>query len=58
MASALNQPPAHVLFVSDVAAELEAAAGAGCKVLLAVRPDNPPQQGNTFPSIRSFDEIL
>jgi len=58
VASALNQPPAHVLFVSDVVAELEAAAGAGCKVLLAVRPGNPPQRGDTFPSTRSFDEIL
>ena len=46
-----------LLFVSDVVAELDAARGAGCEVLLCVRPGNPVQADNSYPVIRTFDEI-
>jgi enolase-phosphatase E1 len=45
ISEALGVPPARVLFVSDVDAELAAAAKAGCQVLLSERPGNPPQSG-------------
>ena len=47
----------EVLFVSDVVAELDAAAVAGMKTALAVRPGNPPQEAGTHPVIGSFEEI-
>ena len=58
IAAVLGRQPAEVLFVSDVAAELLAAAEAGCQTLLSVRPGNPPQpDANRFVAVRSFDEI-
>lgn len=50
-------PPAEILFVSDVAAELDAAAQAGLQVALCRRPGNPPQPAHTHPMIHSFDEL-
>lgn len=48
-----------ILFVSDVADELDAAAAAGLHPLLCVRPGNQPQPPATVhPIIRSFDEVL
>ncbi|MFH8683123.1 acireductone synthase [Streptomyces lydicus] len=38
---ALAVPPGHTLFLSDVAAELDAAAGAGWQTLAVRRPDDP-----------------
>jgi enolase-phosphatase E1 len=58
IASALNRRPDEVLFVSDVAAELDAAARAGCAGILSVRPGNPPQDQAAFGAVQSFDEIL
>ncbi|HUR19294.1 MAG TPA: acireductone synthase, partial [Vicinamibacterales bacterium] len=40
IAAALKQEPAHILFISDVAEELDAARSAGWQVALAVRPDH------------------
>lgn len=56
IADALRLPPADLLFLSDVEAELSAAREAGFKVILLVRdgpiPDTP------FPTVSSFDAIL
>ena len=58
IAAAIAIPPASVLFVSDIAAELDAARTAGMQTRLAIRPGNqpaPPGHGHT--EIRSFDEL-
>ena len=47
-----------MLFVSDVTGELDAARDAGCDVLLCVRPGNAPQTDDTYPVVRTFDEIV
>ena len=36
-------PPADILFISDVVAELDAARAAGMRTVLALRPGNHPQ---------------
>lgn len=51
-------PPEKILFVSDVTAELDAAAQSGFKGCLSIRPGNPTQENaDQFPNIQSFDEI-
>ncbi|HEY7192649.1 MAG TPA: acireductone synthase [Gemmatimonadales bacterium] len=56
IAAALDVPPAQVLFVSDVAAELDAARIAGMRTALCVRDsDDSPTSGH--PRIRSFAEL-
>jgi enolase-phosphatase E1 len=58
IADALECPADALLFVSDVAAELEAARSAGCRVLLCVRPGNAEQHVSAGVRIvHSFDEI-
>jgi enolase-phosphatase E1 len=57
IAEALRRPPAHILFLSDTAAELAAAAAAGCHVLLCVRPGNRMHAVAGPQTIDSFDEI-
>jgi enolase-phosphatase E1 len=57
IAAALGCPPADVLFISDVVAELAAARAAGLATRLAVRPGNPPQPPSSHPIIHSFDEV-
>ena len=58
IAAALSTPSSSVLFVSDVGAELDAAAEAGCQTVLIVRPGNPPQDGvDRFEAISTFDDI-
>jgi enolase-phosphatase E1 len=56
IAGAIDLPPADLLFLSDVEAELAAAIEAGLSVMLLVRdgplPDSP------FPTATSFDTIL
>jgi enolase-phosphatase E1 len=56
IAEALELEPRQILFISDVAVELDAAKDAGMKSLLSIRPGNEPQS-QEYPSIRSFDEI-
>ena len=58
IAERMDYPGRELLFVSDVAEELTAAATAGWQTALSVRPGNPPQQWSGGPMIRSFDEIL
>jgi enolase-phosphatase E1 len=57
IAQALGASPAGVLFISDVAAELDAARAAGMQTALADRPANAPQSQHSHQVIRSFDEI-
>jgi enolase-phosphatase E1 len=54
----LQLSPEQVLFISDVAAELEAATDAGMQGALCIRPGNLPQPAlNNQIAIRSFDEL-
>ena len=58
IAAALQLPPASILFLSDVTAELDTAHTAGLRTALALRPGNPPQPPNPYPAIHSFDELF
>ena len=59
IASELKLQSFAVLFVSDVIAELDAAATAGCETLLCVRPGNHPQSpAASHTIINTFDEIF
>ncbi|MBI1760034.1 MAG: acireductone synthase [Acidobacteria bacterium] len=59
IAAALAVSPAHVAFISDVTAELEAAHAAGLQTLLAVRPGNAPAVPPGFSQqVQSFDEVF
>ena len=49
---------AAFLFVSDVVAELDAAAAAGMATALSVRPGNPAAEPGPHPVVRSFAELL
>ena len=58
IASGLAVPPARVLFISDVVAELDGARAADMRTLLNVRPGNHPQPATeTHPIIQTLDEI-
>jgi enolase-phosphatase E1 len=57
IAAIAGVPPAEILFISDVAAELDAARAAGMRTVLSQRPGNPPQPQHTHRVISSFDEI-
>ena len=58
IAQQLGASPAHVLFVSDVPGELDAAAAAGMSIALAVRPGNPPQPNSSnYPVVNSLSEF-
>lgn len=50
-------PAEMLLFISDVVAELDAAAAAGLQTALCVRPGNPPASESNHSVIHSFDEI-
>jgi enolase-phosphatase E1 len=56
VAAALGRPPAEVLFLSDVAAELDAARTAGLEAALCVRGEEAPAAA-MHPVIRTFDEV-
>ncbi len=58
IASLINLPAAEILFVSDIAAELDAAKAAGFETKLSVRKGNAPLGGQTAHlTVNSFDEI-
>jgi enolase-phosphatase E1 len=58
IAEALGEAPSHVVFLSDLTAELAAAKGAGCQVLLSLRHGNPPQlDAATYESIETLDGV-
>jgi enolase-phosphatase E1 len=51
-------PPAEILFISDVVAELDAARASGMQTALASRPGNAAAApGHGHPEIRSFAEV-
>jgi enolase-phosphatase E1 len=51
-------PPADILFLSDVVAELDAARVAGLRTGLALRPGNHPQStDHGHPSLTAFDQV-
>lgn len=50
-------PADAILFLSDVAAELDAARAAGMQTALALRPGNPPQASHSHPTFSSLEEI-
>lgn len=56
IAEQLDLQTHEILFISDVASELDAANEAGMKTVMSIRPGNEPQP-ERYPSIRSFDEI-
>ena len=59
IAAAVHAEPAALLFVSDVAAELDAAREAGLQTALCVREsENQASATNRHSMIRSFDEII
>lgn len=49
--------PSHILFLSDVVAELEAARNAGFQVCLLVRPGNGEAESHDFPVANAFSEL-
>jgi len=53
----LGLAPREIVFVSDVTAELDAAAASGFETLLCVRPANPSQPAGTHATIQTFDQI-
>lgn len=58
IAAELGTATSEIQFVSDVTAELRAAAEAGCQTVLCVRPGNRPQgDAGDFPQISSFDDL-
>lgn len=46
IAAAIDQPADKILFLSDVAAEVNAAIAAGCEAILVQREDNPDNAGD------------
>jgi 2,3-diketo-5-methylthio-1-phosphopentane phosphatase len=57
IADDLGCAPAQVLFVSDVTGELDAARAAGCQVLLAIRPGNPPPPPHQYQAITTLADV-
>jgi enolase-phosphatase E1 len=58
IAADMNLPPAEILFLSDVLAEVDAAAAAGMRTGLVVRPGNAPVVGqHSHPVLADFGQI-
>jgi len=51
-------PPDEILFVSDLADELNAAQTAGMRTALAIRPGNKPQPESEHAVVTSFEEMF
>jgi len=59
IAEQISSPPDRILFVSDVTKEIDAARAAGFQTLLCVRPPgDPPVNAETYPMVRTFEEIV
>jgi len=58
IASDVNAAPGEVLFVSDVAAELDAARAAGMRTALIVREGNAPQPDTGHPVVNSLLDLV
>ncbi|HJS58710.1 MAG TPA: acireductone synthase [Vicinamibacteria bacterium] len=57
IASALGVDPGAMLFLSDVAAELDAAATAGMRTALSLRDGAEPPPSSSHMAVRSFEEV-
>lgn len=57
IAEAYALPAGEILFLSDVREELDAAAKAGMRTGMLVRPGNRPAEPGGHPVFRDFDEI-
>jgi enolase-phosphatase E1 len=57
IAAALHYPPSELLFVSDVAPELDAALKAGMQTALAVRAPVSAPAGGAHRVIHTFDQL-
>jgi enolase-phosphatase E1 len=57
IAAALQHPPQRVLFVSDVAAELDAARSAGMSTALCLRPGAPRPAHGAHATIQDFGQL-
>ncbi|MFL6203645.1 MAG: acireductone synthase [Thermoanaerobaculia bacterium] len=57
IAEAYALPAGEILFLSDVREELDAAAGAGMRTGMLVRPGNRPAEPGAHPVYRDFGEI-
>ncbi|HEX2714099.1 MAG TPA: acireductone synthase, partial [Candidatus Acidoferrales bacterium] len=58
IAAALGLPPADILFLSDAAAELDAACRAGMHTALCVRSGPAAPASASHPSVKTFDEVF
>lgn len=56
IAATIGVAPAEILFLSDIRAELDAAAAAGCRTVWLVRDDSPDPQADHY-QVRDFREI-
>ncbi|HEX3468546.1 MAG TPA: acireductone synthase [Candidatus Elarobacter sp.] len=58
IARAMRMPPEEIVFLSDVDAELDAAAATGMQTVRLLRPaDTPPGATTTHAAVTSFDEL-
>ena len=57
IAGLAGEAPSAILFLSDVAAELDAARTAGMRTVLSQRPENPPQPPHDHAVAVTFDQI-
>jgi len=57
IAEAIGLAPPAILFLSDIAAELEAAHGAGMQVTQLCRPPEQCPAAGTYPCVTDFDAI-
>jgi len=57
IAAALERSPAEVLFLSDVAAELDAARTAGMRTALCVRAPGSAPSAGAHPVIHALDQL-
>ena len=59
ISDAIGRPPSDILFLSDLEAELDAAAAAGMQTCWLQRPEEatPAETGSRHPVARDFEEI-
>jgi enolase-phosphatase E1 len=58
IAQTLNLEPGQVHFISDIESELDAAADAGMKTSMCIRPGNAVQENSSrHRTIKGFDEV-
>jgi enolase-phosphatase E1 len=58
IADAIGENPEHILFLSDIVEELDAARVAGMRTIWLVRPPASPPENPTHPAVSNFDAIV